>query len=274
MEKRIKFRPKIDGFFLVGFFLVVFFLLADLFPAAAFSVLIMIFPFVYKFEWKRFFARDLFMIGYACSTLLVVLSYVTQKWIAFGLGIFGMIFSIFMFFLYKTVQLHKKKKEKAILRTALKKKSLPKKKFSFSIPAHLPDFISLLAVLALIGSVLLKKVFLFYTGLGIAAFALSLQMIHIRKAIKNLKLLRTKRIEEMKLAIKRKKYPYETDFDKIMLLVETYKTIKLSEAAHVFNISREKAEHWGHVLEEHLLLRVHYPALGEIELQWNSPNTK
>ncbi len=59
---------------------------------------------------------------------------------------------------------------------------------------------------------------------------------------------------------------YETDFDMLVNVVNQRGRIKLSEAAQTFKVSLKHIEEWGRILEEHDLLKVHYPAFGEAEL--------
>ena len=50
-------------------------------------------------------------------------------------------------------------------------------------------------------------------------------------------------------------------------LVDEKGKIKLTDVSRYFGISKELAEEWGRILEEHGLVKLHYPAIGELELQ-------
>ena len=67
---------------------------------------------------------------------------------------------------------------------------------------------------------------------------------------------------------------FQTDFDKLLQLVQERKKISLAEVAKSFNIPKEKAEDWGKILKEQDLLILNYPTVGEPELLWKkSTNT-
>ena len=59
---------------------------------------------------------------------------------------------------------------------------------------------------------------------------------------------------------------FETDFDKLYNLVQKKGKVKMSGVAKTFKIKRKKAEEWARILEDHNLLKVHYPPIGEPEL--------
>lgn len=78
--------------------------------------------------------------------------------------------------------------------------------------------------------------------------------------------------EEIERIIKTKKglkpkARYETDFDRLLELIKKYERLKLSDVAKIFGISIKKAEAWTTILEQHNLVEVHYPAIGEPELK-------
>jgi hypothetical protein len=66
----------------------------------------------------------------------------------------------------------------------------------------------------------------------------------------------------------------ETDFDILYNLVQSKGMLKLSEVTRMFNITRKKAEDWVQILEEHNLIKIYYPAMGEPELRRINPNEK
>lgn len=58
-----------------------------------------------------------------------------------------------------------------------------------------------------------------------------------------------------------------TAIDKLLELVEKKGSISIKDAAKVFNVSRSQIESWVKILEEHELIEVHYPPIGEPELR-------
>ena len=72
-------------------------------------------------------------------------------------------------------------------------------------------------------------------------------------------------VERSRVEIKPK--PYETDLDVLKRLVDEKGKIKVIEVSRYFGISKELAEEWGKILEEHGLAKLHYPAIGGPELQ-------
>jgi|SRR3989344_3113189 len=59
----------------------------------------------------------------------------------------------------------------------------------------------------------------------------------------------------------------QTQFDELVNLVNKTGIVKVSEIAKKFGISRQLAEEWGKILEEHKLVMLHYPTFGELELR-------
>ncbi len=59
---------------------------------------------------------------------------------------------------------------------------------------------------------------------------------------------------------------YETHLDALYEMVEKRGKVKLSVIAQYFGVDRKKIEEWAAILEEHDLLKLHYPAIGEPEL--------
>lgn len=60
---------------------------------------------------------------------------------------------------------------------------------------------------------------------------------------------------------------FETDMDILLDLVNTKNIVKLSDVSKFFNMEVKKVEVLAKILEEHDLLRVHYPTFGELELR-------
>ena len=83
------------------------------------------------------------------------------------------------------------------------------------------------------------------------------------------KLAKTTKPTERSIMIKyflNSKRGYETDIDKLLEFINKNKAVKLSDVTSSFNISKEKAEVWGKILAEHGLIKLHYPAAGELIL--------
>ena len=59
----------------------------------------------------------------------------------------------------------------------------------------------------------------------------------------------------------------ETGIDRLLKAVNEKKKIKMSEAALMFNVSEELIEDWGNVLENHKMITMRYPIMGEPTLE-------
>ena len=59
----------------------------------------------------------------------------------------------------------------------------------------------------------------------------------------------------------------QTQFDELVNLVNKTGIVKVSEVAKKFGITKQLAEEWGKILEDHKLVTLHYPTLGELELR-------
>lgn len=66
----------------------------------------------------------------------------------------------------------------------------------------------------------------------------------------------------------------ETDFDVLYNLVMGKNKVKISEIAKMFKIDKKKAEEWIQILDEHDLIDIHYPAMGEPEIRKITKNEK
>ncbi len=60
---------------------------------------------------------------------------------------------------------------------------------------------------------------------------------------------------------------YETYFDLLMELIEKNNALSVSQVSLIFKITKEKAEEWGRILEEHGLIEVFYPVFSEPQLR-------
>jgi len=63
------------------------------------------------------------------------------------------------------------------------------------------------------------------------------------------------------------KFPHLiTSIDRLYKLVLEKKRVRISTAARIFKVKPEKIEEWGKILEEHDLLAMHYPVVGDAEI--------
>ncbi len=76
------------------------------------------------------------------------------------------------------------------------------------------------------------------------------------------------------LKFKKEKKIYETDIDILYKLVQDQGKINLSLLAKYFNVDKRKIEHWSRILEEHKLVELHYPPIGEIEVMMPIPKNE
>lgn len=132
----------------------------------------------------------------------------------------------------------------------------------------------LIAVLIVIDLIVLhhKGLLPFYAALIPSAIiimvALIFSIIHIRKVKKAQKITDNVRVAMIKQALNLKKRKYETELDMLYNIVKKSKRITITEISEGFKISKEKAEEWARILDEHELLELYYPAIGEPELRW------
>jgi hypothetical protein len=60
----------------------------------------------------------------------------------------------------------------------------------------------------------------------------------------------------------------ETSIDRLYKLVEKYKRLRIdNELSEKLGVSRAQIESWAMILEEHNLVELHYPAIGEPEIR-------
>lgn len=62
-----------------------------------------------------------------------------------------------------------------------------------------------------------------------------------------------------------------TSLDTLLDLIIKKGRIQLKDAAKVFSVTRAQIEEWAKILEEHDLIEIHYPPLGEPELRKKQP---
>ncbi len=81
------------------------------------------------------------------------------------------------------------------------------------------------------------------------------------------KKIRREKIIAVVRELQRERRKTETDIDKLLLLLEKFKKLKISDIVLAFETSRKKAEEWCKILEEHGLASLQYPIMGEAELR-------
>ncbi|UCC91314.1 MAG: hypothetical protein JSV39_03285 [Candidatus Aenigmatarchaeota archaeon] len=69
--------------------------------------------------------------------------------------------------------------------------------------------------------------------------------------------------EPVKKPYSKVKEHVQTDIDKLYEFVRNKGVVKIGEASKKFGIETDKVEGWGRVLEEHKLVKLHYPPVGE-----------
>lgn len=73
-------------------------------------------------------------------------------------------------------------------------------------------------------------------------------------------------VYEIKRALSSNKDSYKTALDTLYEVVTNNKKVKISLVVAGFGISKEKAEKWGKILENHELVKLKYGPFGEIEI--------
>ena len=58
-----------------------------------------------------------------------------------------------------------------------------------------------------------------------------------------------------------------TPIDELLEMVKKNGRIRTKDAAKRFGVSKSEIEEWGKILEEHGLIEIHYPPVGETELR-------
>lgn len=60
----------------------------------------------------------------------------------------------------------------------------------------------------------------------------------------------------------------KTSIDKLLEIIRKYKKVRIDDSlAHMLNVKRSQIESWAMILEEHNLVELHYPAIGEPEIR-------
>lgn len=66
----------------------------------------------------------------------------------------------------------------------------------------------------------------------------------------------------------------ETNVDRLLQWVNQKSKVSVREASKRFDVSEEKIEEWGTILEEHELIIMHYPKIGKPVLRSHAAATK
>ena len=95
--------------------------------------------------------------------------------------------------------------------------------------------------------------------------------------LRRIKEERERKIAERLAKIKRKEMPrkaikegekVKTPIDRLYSLVKKYKRIKIDDRlAHTLGVNKTQIEEWAVILEEHDLIELHYPTIGEPEIR-------
>ncbi|HDD46316.1 MAG TPA: hypothetical protein ENG42_02485 [Candidatus Aenigmarchaeota archaeon] len=59
----------------------------------------------------------------------------------------------------------------------------------------------------------------------------------------------------------------ETKVDRLYEIVKKRRKIKISEAASIMKVKPERIEEWAKILEDHGIIDIFYPIIGEAELR-------
>ena len=69
-----------------------------------------------------------------------------------------------------------------------------------------------------------------------------------------------KRLKKLKIRVKDH---VETDIDKLYEIVRDKGTLNVKEASKKLKLDVDRVEEWGRILEDHNLIKLHYPPIGE-----------
>lgn len=143
---------------------------------------------------------------------------------------------------------------KGAVKREKKEKKQKKRKFFMYLLAWLVAFV--LAILSFFAKNFFSLAVSVFT-MFLASF--SAMLIH--------KKIRREKIIAVVRELQRERKKTETDIDKLLLLLEKFKKLKISDIVLAFETSRKKAEEWCKILEEHGLASLQYPVMGEVELR-------
>ena len=117
-------------------------------------------------------------------------------------------------------------------------------------------------------------VIIFFTLLVAVAHSIVHRRAKLKKAKEEMPVVEATEVKQEKTAleaeagagVKSRVKTYKTDIDLLYELVKNRGRAKLSFLAKTFNVDKKIIEDWAELLEEHGLLKIHYPAIGEPEL--------
>ena len=180
-----------------------------------------------------------YLILYLIGTIITTISYIKNIEGMFLLGLLLITSSIFLYFLYISTNRKTKNKVK-FTSPRFKKFNFPK----FKVPKiRLPKF-SFPKFLSINFNSILQKI-----------------------KTKNDSKPEINKIRKFKVVSNKSEKITETDFDKLVKIVDQVDSVKLSTIAKLFNIDIKKAEEWGKILDDHNLIHLHYHGFGEPELR-------
>ena len=113
----------------------------------------------------------------------------------------------------------------------------------------------------------------FYIGASIITLLIFLFIVMKTRKLIRVKKIRfqqeqSRHVQAIKEELQQHKKGFETDFDRLYQLLQEKKKLTVSEVAAGFGVSKSKAEEWGKILKEQGIIELHYPPVGEAELQW------
>lgn len=271
-SSEVKEEFKFEGFVVLGFFIMILYLFFENGLLIITGFAIMLFGFIPNFNLRRFLTRDIFILGFAISTLITSLSLYRGKFPPFMLSLVTLLYSLFQFVLY----LERSNKLPTELPEKLKK-FVPQ--INLDLTQHKrvffllnPYFWAGLAVIFALAFYFFNIGILYYLAIacGVLFAFFTYKIIQtMRKEIPTSK----KTGITLASQIPQVKTPNPTDFDRLFALLENKKSLKISEIASTFNLTQEQAEKWAKIFDEHGLGQVHYPPVGEMQLKWKSTNT-
>jgi hypothetical protein len=113
----------------------------------------------------------------------------------------------------------------------------------------------------------------FYIGASIITLLIFVFIVFKTRKLIRIKKIRfqqqqAKHVQAIKEELQHHQKGFETDFDRLYQLLQEKKKLTVGEVAAGFGVSKTKAEEWGKILKEQGIIDLHYPPVGEAELQW------
>lgn len=168
----------------------------------------------------------------------------------------------------------KKEQEKKQIVSQLEKKEVKinkpeiKKQVENNVKKKKNNFTTFLLIIAIILGTVACYIFAniyVYSVTGIViVYLILLIVLKAKKAKKEI----PKQVKEVKPLIKPEyvKITYKTDFDNFYDFIKTSKKITVTKIALHFKMPKKQVEEWARILEEHRLIKINYPLLGDQEL--------